>query len=435
MNTDSRSAHTHTTAGKTSTANGGHVHALSAVDAALAAEAKARKDADATLNAALAALTARVAELETPVEPPPVDPPPVDPPPVDPPPTGGATVPASIDNTGVTGVSASINAWIAAQPNGATLYFPPGYYRLDGDAGVNLSGRSGLHLVGDGCTFINACTGASNFSSTFFLQNSTDIVISGFAVDGLNTATGTTNAKSQVNEKLNAAVIRAGCKRITFDHVKWDKTKGFGPLVSADGGSTWPEDITIKDCVMRGGEMGVGIVAGRRIKILNSQILDSVYMAIDCEPDASQSNGGGFVDVLIDGNTIDYYSWGQTLTSWFLAACPQDAVLSTCVMDGLTVTNNKVLHGAATSDNGNADGLGGLGIRADKTNAKKNFVIKDNTTTDDDVRSSGRSVMNFVNVENLTVTGNKQPISNGASLVSDTGTTGTRNVGGNVTTP
>jgi hypothetical protein len=421
MNTDPRSAHSHTTGGKTSTANGGHTHGLAAVDKALVA-----------LTAALAALTVRVAALEAPVVvPPPVDPPPVDPPPVDPPPANGVTVPGSIDNTGSSGTSAPLNAWIKAQPNGSTLIFPRGTYKLDGDAGINLSGRSGLTLIGTDCTLVNACTGASNFSSSFFLQGSTDIVIRGFTVDGGNTATGTTGAKSQVNERLNAAVIRAGCKRITFDGVKWDRTRGFGPLVSADGGSTWPEDVTIKDCIVRGGEMGIGIVAGRRVQIVGTTIIDSVYMAIDCEPDASQANGGGFVDLLIDGCRIDRYGWGQTLTSWFLAACPQDAVIGTCVMDGLIVTNNTVVQGAATADNGNADGLGGLGIRADKTNPKRNFVITGNVTADDDTRGSGRAVMNFVNVENLTVTGNRQPLPNGAVLVSDTGTTGIRNVGGN----
>ncbi len=47
-------------------------------------------------------------------------------------------------------------------------------------------------------------------------------------------------------------------------------------------------------------------------------------------------------------------------------------------MDGLTVTGNRVHVGAATANNGNADGLGGLGIRADKANLKRDFVITNN---------------------------------------------------------
>ena len=117
------------------------------------------------------------------------------------------TVPASIDATCATNASPALNAWIAAQPNGSTLVFPAGScYQLGGDAGLNLAGRTGLTLVGTGSTLQLRTSGATNFSSAFFLQSSTRIVIRGFAVDGGNTATGTTAAGSAVNEHLNAAV-------------------------------------------------------------------------------------------------------------------------------------------------------------------------------------------------------------------------------------
>ena len=104
-------------------------------------------------------------------------------------------------------------------------------------------------------------------------------------------------------------------------------------------------------------------------------------------------------------------------------------------MDGLTITGNRVHVGAATADNGNADGLGGLGIRADKANLKRNFVITNNWTLDNDTRSSTRGVINLLNVQNLTITGNRQPILNGSALVHDSGTTGTRVVSGNNLAP
>ena len=345
------------------------------------------------------------------------------------------TVPASIDGTCATNASPAINAWIAAQPNGSTLIFPAGScYQLGGDAGLNLANRTGLTLVGTGSTLQLRTTGATNFSSAFFLQNSTHIVIRGFAVDGGNTFTGTTSAGSAVNEHMNAAVIRAGCSFVEFDHVSWDHLRGFGPLLSADGGTAWPSNISIHDSLIRGGEMGVGIVAARNVQIVRDTINDSVDTAIDLEPDSSQSAGGGFQNVLISDNDVTNYGWGQTLTSWFVAANPQDPVVGTAVMDGLTITGNRVHVGAATADNGNADGLGGLGIRADKSNPKTNFVITDNTTLDQDTRS-GEAVIALANVDNLTVTGNRQPIANGAALLRDSGTTGTRLVSGNDVTP
>jgi hypothetical protein len=321
---------------------------------------------------------------------------------------------------------------MAAQQDGSTLIFPSGScYRLGGDAGLNLANRNGLTLVGIGSTLQLATTGASNFSSAFFLQNSTNITVRGFAVDGGNTATGTTAAGSVVNEHINGAEIRAGSQFIEFDHVSWDRLYGFGIFIGADGGTVWPSDISIHDSTIRGGEMGVGIVAGRRVQIVHNAINDSVDTAIDLEPDASQSNGGGFQDVLISDNDVTNYGWGQTLTSWFVAACPADSVVGTAVMDGLTIDGNRVHIGAATADNGNADGLGGLGIRADKSNLKTNFVITNNTTTDNDTQSTTRGVIYLANVENLTITGNRQPIADGAALLRDTGATGTRLVSGN----
>jgi hypothetical protein len=347
----------------------------------------------------------------------------------------GATVPASIDATCATNVSSALNAWIARQPNGSTLVFPSGScYRLGGDAGLNLKGRSNLTLEGTGSTLQARTTGASNFSSAFFLQSSNHITIRGFAVDGGNAATGTTSAPSAVNEHRNGAVVRAASSFIEFDHVSWNHIYGFGILISDEGGpGKWPTDVSIHDSTIRGGEMGVAIVAGRRIQIVHNAINDSVYFAIDLEPDQSQQ---GFQDVVISNNDVTRYSWGgANMTSWFVAACPADSVVSTVTMDGLTITGNRIHVGAATSNNGNFDGLGGLGIRADKSNLKRNVVITNNTTGDNDTQPSSRAVIYLAKVQNLTITGNRQPIASGAALVHDTGTTGTRVVSGNNVAP
>ena len=161
-------------------------------------------------------------------------------------------------------------------------------------------------------------------------------------------------------------------------------------------------------------------------------IVDTVLSPFDLEPDRTTH---GFQDVLIRDNDITRYAWGQYTTSWFVAACPADAVVSTAIMDRLTVTGNRVHVGAATADNGNADGLGGLGIRSDKANLKRDFVFTNNWTVDNDTRSSTRFVINLANVQNLTITGNRQPITNGSGWVGDVNTTGTRVVSGNDLAP
>jgi hypothetical protein len=346
-----------------------------------------------------------------------------------PPATAGSTVPASVDDDCGSNVSPELNDWIASKPDGSTLVFPSGScYRLGGDAGLNLKGRDGLTLVGTGSTLQLRTTGESNFSSAFFLQDSDHITIRGFKVDGGNTKTGTTGAASAIDEHINGAAVRAGSSHIEFDRVKWDRLRGFGVFISDDGGSTWPSNISIHDSTIQGGEMGIAIVAGRHIDIVRNHIRDSVYIAIDLEPDTA---GHGFEDVLIKNNQVTRYAWGQNLTSWFVAANPSDSVVDSSTMDGLTITGNTVNIGAATANNGNADGIGGLGIRADKSNLKRNVVITNNTTTDNDTQSSSHGVIYLANVQNLTITGNRQPISNGAAFVRDSGTTGTRVVRGN----
>jgi hypothetical protein len=342
-------------------------------------------------------------------------------------------VPSSINATCSSNVSSALNSWIKSQPDGATLVFPSGScYELGGDAGINLSGRTGLTLQGAGSTLRLRTNGASNLSSAFFLQASSHITIKGFTVDGGNTATGTTGAKSAINEHKNGAVVRAKSAYVTFSGVTWDRLYGFGVLISDEGGAgSWPHDITVTGSTIRGGEMGVGILAGENITVTGSTINDTVYTAFDLEPDQPQQ---GFRNVVISNNSITRYSWGQTLTSWFVAACPNDSVVSSVVASGLTITGNNVHIGAATSNNGNFDGLGGLGIRADKANQKYNFVITDNTTADNDTQSK-RDVMYFDHVSNLRITGNRQPIAGTSALVSALHTAGTVVISGNNTAP
>ena len=334
----------------------------------------------------------------------------------------GIVVPNTIPSDGNTGVSAALNAWIAAQPNGSTLVFEPGkVYQLNGDAGLNLKGRSGLTLHGVGATLLQRTTGASNFSSAFFLENSTNITVRGFSVDGGSTTTG--QSMPAVRETMNAIAIRAGCSGIDVDDVKWDNLLGFGPWISSAGGTVWPQDIRIRDCTIRGAEMGIAITAGRRVTIEDCTFRDTQYTVFDLEPDASNSNGGGFEDVVIRRNIVDAYGWHETNSNWFLATVPQDAVVTTCTMDRLTVEGNEVIRGAALPNNGNFDGLGGLGVRADKTNVKRGYIIRDNRTTHPDTRqnSTPRAVMNLTAVDGLTISGNVQPITGNARLV-DAGT-------------
>ena len=190
--------------------------------------------------------------------------------------------------------------------------------------------------------------------------------------------------------------------------------------------------------------MGVAIVAGRRIQVVGNTINDSVYYAVDLEPDASQpgpngeaGHGGGFVDVLISDNDVTRYGWGTDMTSWFVAVRPAGR-RRRHRRHGRPHDHRQPRprrarrgrHGRATT------ALGGLGIRADKANLKRNF--SDHGQLDGRRRRPpglAAAVISLANVENLAVTGNRQPIANGAAFVRDAGTTGTRVVDANDVSP
>jgi hypothetical protein len=348
-------------------------------------------------------------------------------------PGGSATVPASIDATCSTGVGPAVNAWIASQPDGSTLVFPSGAcYLFNGSQGLYLVGRSGLTLDGTGARIVLRTSGG-NDASAFFIQGSSRITIRGFSVDGGNPATGSPQAWGYLDEHLNAAAVRAGSSAIEFDRVSWDNMRGFGVFVSADGGTVWPTGVSVHDSFIRGAECGLCLVAGNNVTFTRNTVNDSMGAFVDLEPDSSQSGGGGFNNVVVSDNDVSRFAWNQVGTSWFLGSVPQDAVVSTAVMNGLTVTGNRVWQGPATALDGNYPGMGGLGLRANKANPKSDYVIADNWTA---TASTGPScVMYLANVHNLTVTGNTQPIANGGALVCDSGTTGTRTVGGNHTAP
>ncbi len=156
------------------------------------------------------------------------------------------------------------------------------------------------------------------------MENSDHITFRGFTVDGGNTATGTTGAAAAVNEGLSGAMVRSGSDFVEFDHVTWDRLHGFGILTTDLGGGVWPSDISIHDSTIRGGEMGVAIVAGRRV-----QIVHNASTTRSARPSTSNQTSPthGFQNVLITEQRLHPLLVGPDPTTWFVAANPADAVV------------------------------------------------------------------------------------------------------------
>ena len=168
-------------------------------------------------------------------------------------------------------------------------------------------------------------TGASNFSTGLFVENSDHITFRGFSVDGGNTATGTTGAAAAVNEGMSGAMVRSGSDFVEFDHVTLDRLHGFGILTTDLGGAVWPSDIWIHDSTIRGGEMGVAVLAGRRVTIVHNIIVDTVVRRRPrAGPAHARLPGRAHL-----GQRLHPLRLGRYTTSWFVAANPADAVVST----------------------------------------------------------------------------------------------------------
>jgi len=179
-----------------------HRHALTEVDAAIAAmEARV-----AALEETMANVILTISQLPGPITPPidpgdpPVDPvtPPVDPPivPVTAPPfaapvtAGTVTVPSSIDHTGATDVRAALQAFIDGTPNGRVIEFQPNAKYRIGSA-LTLSARSNLILDGKGSELWVYPGGYAQTDSTFRLLGATDISLKNFTMTGSSPTPGT----------------------------------------------------------------------------------------------------------------------------------------------------------------------------------------------------------------------------------------------------
>ena len=171
-----------------------------------------------------------------------------------------------------------------------------------------------------------------------------------------------------------------------------DVRKPYGHCWYTDQSSTsgWTDGVLIEDSSCTGaGVMGLAIVAGRNITIEGSTMRDIALFPFDIEP--HDSDGGGEY-VTIRDNVVDGYGLSGSYTPWVLAAATKIG----SVRD-VKFLRNRVDRGATHGAT-----LAGLAIRMDGTIAKRNIVIRDNTT---DVPGRG-PVMRFANVNGLTVSGN-----------------------------
>jgi hypothetical protein len=320
--------------------------------------------------------------------------------------------------------SAKIQSWIDSQPSGTgdtgmrvlDLSSLAGTLVLNA-AGIDLRGHSYtiLRLPPAGLIRQTATVGSSERQSFLFGEGSDMVWVEGQGcrVDSENPLLA---SPANIDIGRSSAHFRANGRFQRISNVRFLRQWGFGPWSSTDGGTISPTDVWVHDCEVEGAQMGLAVVGGKRVLMERNNVHDSIRIGCDIEPDSAND---AIEDVLIQGN--DFLRWGNdpAFSSWFFSSCPSGGA-EAITMHRVTVRGN-TSTGPTNTKNGNYAGIGGLAIRADDPNPKIDFVITGNKTTTPHARTD--AVMRFVNVNNLTITGNTQPLSSG-TLVRDTGGSG-----------
>lgn len=328
------------------------------------------------------------------------------------------TVPSSIDSSGGSDVSSALQSFVDGVPNGSTIVFRDGTYRLS--RGIRLSGRRDLVFDGNGATLRTTGSGSDSATSPFALWgNNQRITIREFRLRGNNPTVGTGQAYHSGAENQMGILIWSGSD-IDIHDVDMQGFYGDCVYVGANSTHVWSENIRIHDssCSLIG-RNAISIIAARNVTIERMSLDKLGGSFVDIEPDYSQD---GAIDIMIRDNTVGSYALGERYTSWFLAA--EGATGS--VMRRVSVIDNRVSGPAASGYEGKPRALH---ITVNARGPREDFVIRGNVGT----RTVAGPSMQFIGVSGLTITGNTQPLSSG-SLARYTGTSGVTE-SGNVTTP
>ena len=312
--------------------------------------------------------------------------------------TRTVTVPASIDATGKTEVSAALNAFLATVPNGSIISFPVGaIYKLH--ESIYLADRHNLVFEGNGTTLHVDATAAANsaYTSPFMVGDdlahpNTDIVIHDFILVGNSSTPGIyiPDSESQANLQIYATT------RIEIYDITGSAAPGdFVHLEQVNG--AW-----IHDChVLTAGRNGVSVISGADI-LVERVALDVVgYCTFDIEPNGS---GDACSRIAFRNNTAGTYGSGNL----FLGV---EGGHTGAAIDEITVDGNLITGGSLRV---NCDNGGTAGTRMTR------IAFTNNKGT-----AAAGPLLYFGHIDGLTVTGNIQPLRSGV-FTSITNCTGAR---------
>lgn len=290
-----------------------------------------------------------------------------------PPPPDTDTVPSTIPANCSSDVSAALQTWLNGRPNGSTLTFPSGSCYLV-EAGLSLSGRSNLTLVGTGST-LRASTVGDGHRPNIRLTNGSNLTVRGFRLEGGYTTPGTHNTSVQWSHGIESL----GVQTLLVENVT--AVNVGGDCVYLGLGTARTRDATVRGLTCTGtGRNGVSFVAADRSRVESSSTQTIGYIPFDVEP----NSGAGFgVDTaVITGNTIGNY-----------------------VINAFTIVGEAPVANVTFSNNNITASIGGR-IQVTGTSRRSNVTISGNTATQN---LSYPQAIRLDNVDGAVVTNNTIP--------------------------
>jgi hypothetical protein len=295
------------------------------------------------------------------------------------------TVPATIDPTGATDVTAALGRFIAAAPRGSTVVLRHrARYRVDGT--LQLRDRSGLTLDGHGATLFAATPGGP-YRAAIRLLGGRRWTLRNLTVTGPKPPDAGFDPALQWQHGIDLRGVRGATLRgLTVRDVWGD---GIYVGLSIDS-AAWSRDVSIIDSRSAGtGRMGVAVTAGRDVLVHGGTWSQPGLSTFDIEPNGAP---GGVRRVTIEHATLGAGSRARALD-----------ITGSGPVSAITFRDN-ILIGRP------------LHVRVDQGRERpRDITVQDNLSSVL-FTGPGPAAMVFRNTDGVTVRGNRQPLPPGSDL-------------------
>jgi hypothetical protein len=227
------------------------------------------------------------------------------------------------DSTGLTDVTADLQAFVRASPAGSVICLAPGgQYRMDGQ--LHLDARDDLTIDGRGARLF--ATERSSKARILIDHGGSGITIRDIEIEGYWPEAGTADAVVLAYQG-NHGIAIGGAEDVEIGpDVVIRNVGGDGVYLTAGsvgGVQQWADGIHVHDSTIeRNGRMGVAITDGARNVVVEHNDLDAIALyAFDIEPNAQVFDGvpAGAEHVRFSDNEVGRYGLSPVLVPWLFA--------------------------------------------------------------------------------------------------------------------